>query len=89
MEDVQGLLRRIDELERRVEYLSRDTCYGVWTRAAFLQFCDVMPRGSRAVIFLDFDRIHDLNEEVGYEEVNRRIHSTLTNGFRASDLVVR
>ena len=89
MEDVQSLLQKIDDLEKRIEYLSKDTCYGIWTREAFLQFCDVMPRGFRAVIFLDFDRIHDLNEEIGYEEVNIRIRATLTHDFRASDLVAR
>ena len=88
MTKCDSLRKRIEELERKIEYLSKDTCYGIWTRAAFLQFCEVMPRGVRAVIFLDFNRIHDLNAEVGYEEVNRRIKTTLSD-FRQSDLVAR
>ena len=88
-QSIEMLFARIKELEERVEYLSKDTAYGVWTRAAFLQFCSVMPRGLRAVIFFDFDRIHNLNDELGYAEVDRRIRSTLTLDFRASDLVAR
>jgi GGDEF domain-containing protein len=91
MSNIQAkdLLKKIEELQEKVEELSRDDVYGIWTRAAFLQFCKVMPRGVRAIVFLDFDRIHDLNETIGYQEVDKKIRSTLDAGFRASDLVAR
>lgn len=88
-ESIDALCARITELEERVDYLSKDSVYGIWTRAAFLQFCSVMPRGLRAVIFIDFDNIHGLNEQLGYTEVDKRVRATLTLDFRASDLVAR
>jgi GGDEF domain-containing protein len=88
-ENIEALLARIKELEERIDYLSKDPVYGIWTRAAFLQFCNVMPRGLRAVIFIDFDNIHGLNEQIGYTEVDRRIRATLTLDFRSSDLIAR
>jgi GGDEF domain-containing protein len=88
-EEVAVLLKKIEELQSKVDELSKDDVYGVWTRAAFLQFCKVMPRGIRALVFLDFDRIHELNEMIGYKEVDKRIHSTLDIGFRSSDIIAR
>jgi GGDEF domain-containing protein len=87
--EVKALLEKIQELQRKVEELSRDDVYGIWTRAAFVQFCKVMPRGIRAIVFLDFDRIHELNSLVGYQEVDRRIRSALSINLRASDLMAR
>ena len=40
----------------------------MWTRNAFLQFCHVMPRDVRWIAFLDMNKIHELNEELGYTE---------------------
>jgi GGDEF domain-containing protein len=87
--EVKRLLKEIAKLKKKIEELSKDEVYGIWTRSAFLQFCRVMSRGSRAVIFLDFDRIHELNGLVGYKEVDKRIRSTLDIRLRASDLIAR
>ena len=87
--NVEELHKKIEDLQKKIEELSRDAVYGVWTRPAFLQFCKVMPRGVRAVVFLDFDRIHELNGLVGYSEVDKRIKSSLDISLRSSDLIAR
>lgn len=56
---------------------------------AFLQFCKVMPRGKRALVFLDFDGIHGLNGKIGYNEVDKRIRATFATHFRSSDIIAR
>jgi GGDEF domain-containing protein len=89
MSIMQGLQKEIHDLRSKVEELSRDQVFGMWTRGAFLQFCKVMPRGTRTVVFIDLDGIHALNYRVGYSEVNRRIRSTFSIPFRSSDLVAR
>jgi GGDEF domain-containing protein len=61
----------------------------MWTRPAFLQFCHVMPRGQRIVMFLDLDGIHGMNLRFGYEQVNERIRTAFSVFYRRSDVVAR
>ena len=89
MSILQSMHKEIHDLRNKVEELSRDEVFGMWTRGAFLQFCRVMPRGTRTVVFLDLDDIHALNHSLGYAEVNRRIKATFSIPFRSSDLVAR
>ena len=84
-----GFDAEIAHLERKVKELGWDQCFGMFTRPAFLEICRMQPRVTRAVVFLDFDRIHELNHEVGYEEVNRRIRAVFDGSLRRSDLVGR
>ena len=84
-----GFAREIALLQEQVSELSWDTAYGMWTRGAFLQFCQVMPRSTRIVVFIDLDDIHTLNKNVGYSEVDRRIRNTFSVPFRRSDVVAR
>jgi len=84
-----GFEGEIQELRRQVRELSWDSSFGMWTRNAFLQFCHVMPRDVRWVAFIDMNRIHELNEELGYTEVDRRIKETFSVPFRRSDVVAR
>ncbi len=86
---VFGFDREIEDLEHQVEQLSWDSAFGMWTRGAFVQFCQVMPRGFRIIAFIDLDRIHHLNEEVGYTEVDRRVKAAFAIPFRRSDVVAR
>ena len=86
---VFGFDAEIAHLERKVKELGWDQCFGMFTRPAFLEVCRMQPRITRAVAFLDFDRIHELNHEVGYEEVNRRIRAVFNGSLRRSDLVGR
>ena len=84
-----GFQEDIEELKEQIEHLRWDTAFAMWTREAFLQFCQIMPRGLRIVAFIDLDRIHVLNEEYGYSEVDRRVKSTFSVPFRRSDIVAR
>jgi GGDEF domain-containing protein len=84
-----GFHREIQELRRRVAQLSWDATFGMWTRDAFIEFCRVMPRGVRAIAFVDLNDIHTLNHQLGYPEVDRRIRATFAIPFRRSDLVAR
>ncbi|MFH1567412.1 MAG: hypothetical protein ABIL09_05370 [Gemmatimonadota bacterium] len=86
---VFGFDREIIALREQIKELSWDTAYGMWTRGAFLQFCQIMPRGTRTVVFLDLDRIHVLNERLGYSSVDRRISASFGGLFRRSDVVAR
>lgn len=87
--EIKKYQSRIDELNRQIQDLSWDDVFGMWTRGAFLQFCSVMPRGKRVVVFIDLDDIHDLNQEYGYTEIDRRIKNTFSIPFRRSDVVAR
>jgi len=84
-----GFDREIAALHEQIRELSWDTAYGMWTRGAFLQFCQIMPRGTRTIVFLDLDRIHILNEKLGYNSVDRRISAAFGGLFRRSDVVAR
>jgi GGDEF domain-containing protein len=89
MSNIQSLRREINDLRTKVEELSWDQPFGMWTRGALLQFCRIMPRGTRTVAFIDLDDIHSLNQSLGYAEVNRRVRSSFSIPFRRSDLVAR
>lgn len=84
-----GFDKEILELREKVQELSWDSAYGMYTRPAFVQFAQVMPRGRRVLAFIDLDRIHRLDQELGYAEVDRRIHQTFLVHFRRSDIVAR
>lgn len=84
-----GFDAEINQLRRQVEELSWDSSFGMWTREAFLQFCHVMPRDTRCIAFIDLNRIHDLNEQLGYSEVDRRVKEMFSVPFRRSDIVAR
>jgi len=84
-----GFHDTIRDLERKVEELSWDDAFGMWTRSAFLQLCRVMPRQKRVVVFIDLDDIHGRNLQWGYVEVDRRIKKAFAIPLRRSDIVAR
>jgi len=84
-----GYEQEIEKLKEQVDQLSWDTSFGMWTRGAFLQFCHIMPRGTRIVAFIDLNKIHSLNESLGYDEVDRRVNEAFAIRFRRSDVVAR
>src|SRR3972149_6988341 len=86
---ILGYQSEIEALNRKLQELSWDQVFGMWTRTAFLQFCRVMPRGRRALVFIDLDHIHELNHKLGYAEVDRRVRSTFSIPLRSSDIVAR
>jgi len=75
--------------EEKVRQLSRDPCFGVLTRPA-IEHAVKMLLSSFDAIFLDFNAIHELNQDKGYEWVNTTIRETFaTFKFRNTDLVGR
>ena len=84
-----GFERELEALRQQIRELSWDAIFGMWTRGAFLQFCQIMPRGRRVVAFIDLNEIHDLNERLGYNEVDRRVKAMFSMSFRRSDIVAR
>ena len=84
-----GFEGEIQELRRQVHELSWDSSFGMWTRNVFLQFCHVMPREGRWLACIDMNTLHELNEELGYTEGDRRIKETFSVPFRRSDVVAR
>ena len=84
-----GFDREIERLKEKIRMLSWDPVFGMWTRGAFLHFCELMPRGTRSVVFLDFDAIHELNRREGYEKVDERVRRTFSIPFRTSDIIAR
>jgi len=84
-----GFESEIEDLRQQVKDLSWDTGFSMWTRGAFLQLCEVMPRGIRTLIFIDIDDVHSLNERHGYADVDRRIRESFAIRFRRSDVVAR
>jgi GGDEF domain-containing protein len=67
---------------RAIRSLSYDSAFGISTRAAFDQYARTHT-GSCDVIFIDLDKIHDLNHAVGEDEVDRRVRVAIQH--RASD----
>jgi GGDEF domain-containing protein len=86
---ILGYQDRIDALTTKLQELSWDSVFGMWTRTAFLQFCRVMPRGERTVVFIDLDGIHALNQAEGYAEVDRRVKAAFSIPMRSSDVIAR
>jgi hypothetical protein len=84
-----GFDQEIQELKGKIRALSWDDAFGMWTRGAFLHFCEVMPRGPRTVVFLDFCGVHEMNLRLGYREVDARIQRTFAIPFRTSDVIAR
>lgn len=84
-----GFDKEIEDLHEKVRNLSWDSAYGMYTRPAFIQFSQIMPRGRRIVAFIDLDAVHRLDQELGYTEVDRRIKATFSMSFRRSDVVAR
>jgi hypothetical protein len=86
---VFGFEKEIESLKGKISSLSWDDAFGMWTRSAFLHFCEIMPRGERCVFLLDFEDIHGLNQRIGYRAVDERINRTFSIPFRSSDVIAR
>ncbi len=84
-----GFDKEILGLREKVAELSWDAAYGMYTRPAFVQFAQIMPRGRRIIAFIDLSNIHRLDQELGYAEVDRRVHKIFSLPFRRSDIIAR
>lgn len=50
--------------------------FGCLTRQGLtIHWKGIERRANQAIIFIDLDKMHELNERLGYEEVDRRIHA--------------
>lgn len=84
-----GYQGEIEDLNRQVSELSWDEPFGMLTRKAFLRVCQAITSGNRTVIFVDLDNIGNLNLQIGYTEVDRRIRSTFARLRNPGELVGR
>lgn len=81
-----GFDREIDGLKHQVKTLMWDPAFGVYTRGGLMNVIHEGIDEPRMVAFLDFDGIHELNRELGYAEVDRRVRTVL-RVFRKSDII--
>jgi GGDEF domain-containing protein len=81
-----GFSREIGELKARVRRFAWDPAFGMYTRAALLAMSGSELRGRKSVVFLDLDRVHELNLLYGYAEVDRRIRAAFSSNTRRSDM---
>jgi GGDEF domain-containing protein len=65
----EQLIEALAAAHARVEAMRIDPTYGVLTRVAL----DAEPPQHGAIIFWDIDHMHHLNEQWGYQDVDRRI----------------
>lgn len=55
----------------------RDQSYGIWSRKALEIFHPVLMRTGFVFGFFDLDKLHELNDQLGYEEVDTRIAAAM------------
>jgi hypothetical protein len=79
--------QRINELETLTARLAWNHRFGCYTRQGFefVKWPEVKA-SARWVIYFDIDKLHDLNNELGKKEVDRRIHQALGT-LRTTDYV--
>jgi GGDEF domain-containing protein len=73
------------ELLAELAELKNDKAFGILTRPA-LEIENRKVNNAVAVVFLDLDGVHGLNDELGHDEVNRRIKSAIH--VRCDDLIL-
>jgi len=61
---------------QKVEYLSKDTAFGILTRPA-LELAMSEAKGAHILYIIDFDDIHKLNMQLGYNKVNETIRESI------------
>jgi GGDEF domain-containing protein len=85
--NTEELIKEIENLKAQIEMLSIDQTYGVITRAALPVKLNEVESQIKFVCFFDLDGIHNLNEELGYQEVDNRIKQALQ--VRSTDLLIK
>jgi GGDEF domain-containing protein len=83
---IAQLLSKIEELSLVVEDLSKSPSYGVLTRQGVERKWKSIEKRDRALLLIDVDNLHNLNEKYGYEEMNRRISRGL-DSLRSAELL--
>ena len=75
-----------NDMQAMIEKLSYNQVFGCYTRQALDLRWDEFTKNAQAIIFLDIDNMHGLNEQYGYAGVDERINKSLA-GCRKSDII--
>ena len=84
-----NIQEEIETLKIKLRELSWDEPFGMLTRNGFLHLCREITPQFRRVVFIDLDGIGDLNLELGYSEVDRRVKSIFEEFGNSSEIVAR
>ena len=86
--DITTLLARIAQIEAELEAAHTDKVYGCLTRVGLDRAWERRANDNLEVVFGDLDHMHELNAELGYDEVDRRIRAALAGlRIRHTDLL--
>ena len=80
-----GFNLQMRQLKEQLQDLSWDTAFGMYTRSGLMTLAKSQFLGKKSVAFLDLDRIHELNERYGYDEVDRRVRAAFSANTRKGD----
>lgn len=83
-----GFEHEISLLRRKYEKMLWDPNFEIFSRAGLDEMIENSRDEYRTVAFIDFDDIHRLNRQYGYDDVNRRIRSTLSRLAKAPEVFV-
>ena len=75
-----------EQLETTLKELTIDKSFNCYTRQALPLLWDSIKGGVKWAVFFDLNKMHELNEQLGYTEVDRRIRQSLET--RADDVTV-
>lgn len=78
-EENYRLSSELTKARQELERVYHCQLFGILTRQGLLKAWEETDRTNKAIAFLDIDRLHELNEKVGYEESNFRISSSLVS----------
>ncbi len=82
-----GFNAQMRNLHEQLKDLSWDTAFGMYTRPGLMALVRSNLNGEKAVVFVDLDRIHDLNSLLGYSEVDRRVKLVFSTQTRQADVL--
>lgn len=83
-----GFDREVESLRRKYEKMLWDPNFEIFSRAGLDELIESSTDEYRTVAFIDFDDMHRLNQQFGYDDVNRRIRSTLCRLSKAPQVFV-
>jgi GGDEF domain-containing protein len=75
------------ELKSLIETLITDKIFNVYTRQGLDIKISELGNDAKFLVFIDVDKMHDANEQYGYEGTNTRIKNSLD--IRSTDIVIK
>jgi GGDEF domain-containing protein len=79
-------LSKCEELEKLIQEYEYSPAYKVLNRLAVERRWKELKKENKLFVFFDIDKLHCLNETLGYDETNRRIAIALSS-FRSIELL--